>query len=145
VHIKFKDWPLNQPLIAPNSCKNPMQHSQQGVSGPGVGGGGNLSHFLFFFFLPTSRRQNINQNQTLWHPGPLACGKPPYTTPHWEKQQHFSTPAASKAACMNLQNEQVSIMHNMQLPHLSSGNIIQCSPWVDWAPSTKLKNMNSNL
>jgi hypothetical protein len=43
---KFKDRPLNQPLIAPNSHENPEQHSQQGMSNPGEK---VLGHFSFFF------------------------------------------------------------------------------------------------
>jgi hypothetical protein len=37
----------------------------------------SLSFFLFLFLL-TRGRQSINQNRTLWHPGPLTYIKPPY-------------------------------------------------------------------
>jgi hypothetical protein len=42
----------------------------------------------------------------LQHPGPLTHGNPPYAVPF------LCPPASSKAACVNLQNEQVSIMHH---------------------------------
>jgi hypothetical protein len=50
-------------LIAPISHENPAQQSQQGVSGPGEKMSGCFSFFSpLSFFLPTSRRQRINQN-----------------------------------------------------------------------------------
>jgi hypothetical protein len=44
--------------------------------------------------------------------------------------------------CMN---EQVNITHHMWLPYPLSRNINQCSPWADWTPPTKLKNINRKL
>jgi hypothetical protein len=53
-----------------NMDENLMQHSQQGMSGPGGKKPPAVPlffSFFFFFFLPTSRRQSINWNQTcLW-------------------------------------------------------------------------------
>jgi hypothetical protein len=77
---KIQDQPLNQPLIAPNSCKNPMKHSQQGVSG--LWPWEKRAIYLFIFLLPTNKSQSINQNQILLHPGPLVHGKPLFAVPH---------------------------------------------------------------
>jgi hypothetical protein len=121
VLIKFKDWPLNKPFIAPNSRKYPTQHSQQGLSSlqpwekspwPCL----SLFLFFIFFLLPTSRRQSINQDQTLWHSWPLAQRKPPYIALHWKQQRHFSLLACFKAAWLKLQKKQVSITHHTWLP-----------------------------
>jgi hypothetical protein len=39
----------------------------------------SLGHFSLLFFSPNQQKtDNINQNQTLWHPGPLAHEEPPY-------------------------------------------------------------------
>jgi hypothetical protein len=60
---KIQRLTLNQILIALNRHENPTQYSQQGMSGSGPG---LFSFFLFLFILlSTSRRQSINQNQTL--------------------------------------------------------------------------------
>jgi hypothetical protein len=130
---------IKSPLIAPNSHKNPAWHSQQSMPGSGKKAPWLLLFFLFSlsFFLPTSRKASINQNQT---PGCTACGKPLYTTLHWQKQCHFSLPAGSKAACMKLQYEQVSIMHHEQLPQES--NPVQPLSRLN-TPQQKLKNINS--
>jgi hypothetical protein len=67
---------------------------------------------------------------------------------HTEKTKgwsHFSLPAGSKAACMKLQNEQVSITHHMKLPYPLAGKIIQHSLWQTEPPSAKLKNINSEM
>jgi hypothetical protein len=64
---------------------------------------------------------------------------------HTENSRTLSTPTGSRAACMNLQDEQVSIMHHMHPPNPLSRKIIQHNPWADWAPTTKLKNINSEL
>jgi hypothetical protein len=50
VQIKFKDRTLSQLLIAPNSCKNPAQQSQQGMSGPGEKAPPPISLFFFSSF-----------------------------------------------------------------------------------------------
>jgi hypothetical protein len=91
--------------------------------------------FLFLFFLlSTSRKQSVNQNQTLWHPGSLAHGKPPYTMLHW-KQHHFSPKASSKAACMKLQKVQVSITPHLTYPPLREDNPGQPLGWLNTPPS----------
>jgi hypothetical protein len=38
-----------------------------------------------------------------------------------EKVDHFSLPVNSKVACVKLQDEQVSIMHDVQFPYLHTG------------------------
>jgi hypothetical protein len=64
---------------------------------------------------------------------------------HWEKQCPFWLSANSNAAWVNLEKKQVSITHHVWLPYPDPGNIIQCSPWADWIPATKLKNIKSEL
>jgi hypothetical protein len=80
--IKFKDYFLNQPFIVPNGYENLEQHSQQGMTSTGKESCPAVSLFFFIFFLPTGRRQSINENQALQHPGPPIPGKPPYGIPH---------------------------------------------------------------
>jgi hypothetical protein len=69
VQIKFKDWSLNQPLIAPNGYENPASTANKACLALALGKKLLLSLSLLFFFLfillPKSRRQNINKNQTL--------------------------------------------------------------------------------
>jgi hypothetical protein len=89
VHRKFKDWPLKQPLIAPNSQENPGLAQPAGCVCPGGGGQGN-NIFSLFLFLSISTRCSINQNQTLWHTGLLTHGKPSYTPQHWTQSQEVS-------------------------------------------------------
>jgi hypothetical protein len=59
---------------------------------------------------------------------------------------HFSPLASSKAVCVNLQNEQMNIMHHMQLPFLPPGehNPAQSLGRLN-PPPTKLKSINSEL
>jgi hypothetical protein len=49
--------------------------------------------------------------------------------------QDFSLTATSKATCLNLQHEQMSIMHHFWLPYPPPWKIIQHSPWADWIPT----------
>jgi hypothetical protein len=92
--MKFRKWPLNQPLIAPNSYEKPTQHNQQGMSGLRPWEKAQAtSLFLFFLSQQAEYRALIRINR------PVACGKSHYTMPHWKKQHHFSPPAGSKAAC----------------------------------------------
>jgi hypothetical protein len=47
---------------------------------------------------------------------------------------------------VNLQNEQMSIMHHVWLPYQPPRNIIQHSSWADWTlHPTKLESINSLL
>jgi hypothetical protein len=79
VQIKFKDGTLSQLLIAPNSCKNPAQQSQQGMSGPGEKA---PPPFLFSFFLLSPNKKKLQScssetaEQTGEHQKPHAINLP---------------------------------------------------------------------
>jgi hypothetical protein len=51
-----------------------------------------------------------------------------------EETCHFSPPAGSKAAWVNLQNKQVSIMHHTWLPYLSPWEHNPAQPLDKWNP-----------
>jgi hypothetical protein len=96
VHIKFKDWSLNQPWIAPNSHENLTQNSQQDVSCPEKKA---PWPYLFFWFSPNKQKSEHQSESKLCNildPEPIES----LPTPHY-----FSLPASFKAACMNLQNK----------------------------------------
>jgi hypothetical protein len=64
-----------------------------------------------------------------------------------EKSSMPFLPAAGfRAACINLQTQQVSTAPPRRLPHPPSRNIMQHSPWAYWPFPlywTKLRNINS--
>jgi hypothetical protein len=82
-HIKLKDWPLNQPLIAPNSHENPSWHSQEGMFTQGKKPSG---HFTLFFSFSQNKQKTDHQselnseasrNPNLWKAS-LCCANSPY-------------------------------------------------------------------
>jgi hypothetical protein len=79
---KFKDWPSNQPLFAPNSCN--LQHSQQGGSSPGEI---LLPHGDFFSFFPSLLLSPSSWNKAsirvkLWTSWTPSLWKPPHVMLH---------------------------------------------------------------
>jgi hypothetical protein len=122
------DWLLNQPLIPPNSHENPMQHSQQGVSGPGKKK--PSGPFSFLFFSPNKQKteqQPESNSTTSWTANPWKTSLCSATV---TKHHHFSQLAGSKAPWMNVHNEQVSITHHVWLSYSLPEKIIQHSPWT---------------
>jgi hypothetical protein len=125
-----------------------VQPSSPGKKSPPSHFSLSLSLSFFFFLLLTSRKQSINQNQTLWHPGPLDHGKPPYTMLHWKKQAISPHQLTAKLLAWN--SRRIGEHHTLHATLLlSPWKIIQHSHWADWAPThsktEKHKTVNCNL
>jgi hypothetical protein len=105
-----------------------------------------FSFFSFFFILfPLSRRQSFNQNQTLWNPGPLAYGKPPYTKP---KDNIFSN--SWLQSCLRETAKDTGVHHTPCLtpPHIpppQENNPMQPLSELTLPSPAKLKAINSEL
>jgi hypothetical protein len=144
VHIKFKDCPLNQPLIAPNNCKNSEQHSQQGVSCPG-----KKAHqpFLSLSFFSPNKQKSVHQSEsnsaTSWTRSPWKASLCGCCT----EKRDFSPMASCKAACMNLQNEQVRspTMHDSPTYPREHNPVYLLDRLNPTLPPTKPNSINSEL
>jgi hypothetical protein len=87
--------------------------------------------FLSFFFSPNKQKtehQSESNSVTSWTPSPQKVS-PCHAT--LKKEASFLPTCQSKAACMKLQNEQVSITHHMQHLYPFPEKIIQHRPWAD--------------
>jgi hypothetical protein len=105
-----------------------------------------LFFFLFLLFLNKWKleHQSESNSATSWTTNPWKSSLS--HTALREALCCFSRPVDSKDACVNLQNEQVSIMHYVQFPYPLPGNIIQHRPWANLIPlPTVLKTVNYNV
>jgi hypothetical protein len=121
VHIKFKDWPLKQPLIASNSQKNPSAAQSTGHGCPGKKALGCISFFFFFFKLFHIVEDRASTRiVTHWTPNPWKTSLPhamPNPVPGsacLEKSSMLLLPYHQfQSCCANLQNQQGNNMHLM--------------------------------
>jgi hypothetical protein len=89
--------------------------------------------FFFFssFFFSSNKQKSEHQSKSYsaisWT---LDCGKASLHHAALKKVVLFLPTSWLQAACMKLQNKQVSITHHVQLPYPPTGKIILFSPWA---------------
>jgi hypothetical protein len=131
MQIKFKDWPLNLPLIALTAVK--ILHGTACKVCPATGPEKKKLLATFSFLSSSNKQKTKHQSEsnpaTFWTPSP------------WKASLHQATLKTTvpflpdswlQSTSVKLQKIQVSIMHHMWLPYPSPypWKTIQHSPWA---------------
>jgi hypothetical protein len=113
---------------------------------------------LWFSYLHSQNhkceRQSINQNRTLWHPGPLTCGKPPCAAPflHASWFQSYMCESAEQtkeqcSCCLVKTTALITLQELEDLPHLpiATNPVIEGTKSYSQAKNLVRPNQSSSL